>query len=204
MQRNTYHEISNGELYQSVFKNHLSLSEREILYGVLKSFSYCLNLNRLIFIGKYFLYCKAVNNAKPLFEDFVTLVAEKIEIERYIVFMSNKRNAFLEKWSGFEELWNCSFLSFVQITLCLYVVKKKRLAMLETTTKQLRYIAYRCEVPSEKKKTNLHSFPGLAIYPLLHYNREFEFGAQNLAFHHIKGRHYFVCFCFKMTTCPKA
>ena len=80
----------------------LKPSEREILYGVVKSFSSCLTLNHLIFIGKYFLYCKAVNNAIPLFEDFVTLVVEKIEIERYIAFMSNKCGASLEKWSGFK------------------------------------------------------------------------------------------------------
>ena len=54
--------------------------EREILYGVVRSFSSCLTLKHLILIGKYFLYCKAVNNDKPLFEGFftVTLVAEKI------------------------------------------------------------------------------------------------------------------------------
>ena len=67
---------------------------------------------------------------------------EKIEIERYIVFMSNKRNAFLEKWSGFEELWNCSFLRFVQITLCLYVV----IVIIVSVSKIVDVSSYNCIV----------------------------------------------------------
>ena len=36
---------------------------------------------------------------KVQFVDFISFVEEKIEIERYIAVMSNKRNTFLEKWS---------------------------------------------------------------------------------------------------------
>ena len=65
-----------------------------------QSFS-CSTLNHLILIGKYFLYCKALNNVKFQFADFTNLVYDKIETERYIAIMSNKYNTFCEKWSNF-------------------------------------------------------------------------------------------------------
>ena len=82
-------------------KNNLSLSNNEILYGVLNGSSSCSTLNHLILIGKYFLYCKALNNIKFQFADFTNLVYDKIETERYIAIMSNKYNTFFEKWSNF-------------------------------------------------------------------------------------------------------
>ena len=83
--------------YQSVSKKNLSLSKNEILYGVLNGWSSCSTLNHLILIGKYFLYCKALNHVKFQFADFVHLVHDKIETERYIALMLNKHNTFVEK-----------------------------------------------------------------------------------------------------------
>ena len=82
-------------------KKNLSLSNNEILYGVLNGSSSCSILNHLILIGKYFLYCKALNNIKFQFADFTNLVYDKIETEHYIAIMSNKYNTFFEKWSNF-------------------------------------------------------------------------------------------------------
>ena len=87
--------------YQSVSKKNLSLSKNEILYGVLNGWSSCSTLNHLILIGKYFLYYKALNHVKFQFADFVNLVHDKIETERYIALMLNKHNTFVEKWSNF-------------------------------------------------------------------------------------------------------
>ena len=61
------------------------------LYGVLRYTSSSLTLNHLIIIGKYFLYINTVHDEKrPQFTDFVTLVNEKIELEKYIAIMTNK------------------------------------------------------------------------------------------------------------------
>ena len=87
--------------YQSFSQKNLSLSDNEILYCVLNGSSSCSTLNHLILIGKYFLYCKALNNVKFQFADFTNLVYDKIETERYIAIMSNKYNTFFEKWSNF-------------------------------------------------------------------------------------------------------
>ena len=87
--------------YQSFSQKNLSLSNNEILYGVLNDSSSCSTLNHLILIGKYFLYCKALNNVKFQFADFTNLVYYEIETERYIAIMSNKYNTFFEKWSNF-------------------------------------------------------------------------------------------------------
>ena len=86
--------------YQSFSPQNLSLSNNEILYGVLNGSSSCSTLNHLILIGKYFLYCKALNNIKFQLADFTNLVYDKIETERYIAIMSNKYNTFFEKWSN--------------------------------------------------------------------------------------------------------
>ena len=59
-------------------------------------------LNHLIIIGKYFLYINAVQDDKrPQFTNFVTLVNEKIELEKYIAIMTNKLLSFNKKWSNF-------------------------------------------------------------------------------------------------------
>ena len=86
--------------YQSFPPTNLSLSNNEILYGVLSGSSSCPTLNHLILVGKYFLYCKALNNVKFQFADFTNLVYMygKIETERYIAIM---HGTFLAKWPNF-------------------------------------------------------------------------------------------------------
>jgi len=71
-------------------EGNIALEQNEIIYGVLKYTSSGLTLNHLIIIGKYFLYIKAVQDEKrPQFTDFVTLVNEKIELEKYIAITTN-------------------------------------------------------------------------------------------------------------------
>lgn len=89
------------EWYQSLSKETLRLSKNEIMYGVLNGWPSCSTLNHLILIGKYFLYYNSLNKVKFQFADFVNLVHDKIEIERYIALMSNNNKAFLKKWSNF-------------------------------------------------------------------------------------------------------
>ena len=79
----------------------LFLQKKEIIYGVLTDSPSCLTLNHLILSGKYLLYINALVDKKYQFTDFITLVKEKIDIEKYIAVMSNNRTAFEKKWSLF-------------------------------------------------------------------------------------------------------
>ena len=69
-------------------------------------------LNHLITIGKYFLYINSLDDKRYLFADFITLVQEKIEIEKYIAVMRNKRTAFDKKWYDFCARVNKGFKLF--------------------------------------------------------------------------------------------
>ena len=55
------------------------LTKNEII-----SYTVYLNLNHLILLGKHFLYKSALNEARYQFADFIALVKEKIDLERYI------------------------------------------------------------------------------------------------------------------------
>ena len=93
------------EWYHSSTKKTLTLSKNEIMYGVLNNWSSCSTLNHLILIGKFFLYCKALNNIQFQFTDFIMFVQGKIEIGKYIaVQISNKYSTFVKKWSSFQYL----------------------------------------------------------------------------------------------------
>ena len=88
--------------YNTTCGGNIALEQNEIIYGVLKYTSSCLTLNHLIIIGKYFLYINGVHDEKrPQFTDFVTLVNEKIELEKYIAITTNKLPSFNKKWSNF-------------------------------------------------------------------------------------------------------
>ena len=71
------------------------------MYGVLQDFTFLLTLNHLIPIGKYFIYKSAFNESRYQFADFIALVREKIDLERYIAVLSNKTESFIKKWSPF-------------------------------------------------------------------------------------------------------
>ena len=58
----------------------------------------CLALNHLIILGKYFLYVNALNTIKYNFDDFASLVREKINIAKYIAVTCNKEKEFRNKW----------------------------------------------------------------------------------------------------------
>ena len=57
----------------------LSLSIKEIMFGIINNDSkFCLALNHLVIIGKYFLYVKALNGKFYIFNEFVSLARDKI------------------------------------------------------------------------------------------------------------------------------
>ena len=78
-----------------------TLSKNEIIYGVFDDWSSCLTLNHSILIQKYFLYTNTLDDKRPQFADFITLVQDKIDIEKYIARMKKNSSAFTKKWSNF-------------------------------------------------------------------------------------------------------
>ena len=74
------------------------LSEPEILCGVTRPCTHRLTLNHLIMLGKYFLYINALNKTTFAFSDFISLVQDKIEIEKYIAATLNGERGFQQKW----------------------------------------------------------------------------------------------------------
>ena len=63
-----------------------------------------LSLNHFILIGKYFLYINALEDKKYQFTDFITLVKEKIDIEKYIAAYWQEINNTIPKVK--EEIMN--------------------------------------------------------------------------------------------------
>ena len=84
--------------YLIVSNANLLLSELDVLFGITRPSKNFLALNHLIMLGKYFLYVNALNNIKHDFNDFVSLVQEKVELEKYIAATSNDENEFKQKW----------------------------------------------------------------------------------------------------------
>ena len=84
--------------YSAVSDANLLLSEPEILFGVTHPCTHCLTLNHLIMVGKYFLYINALSNTTFAFSDFISLVQDKIEIEKYIAATLNGVRGFQQKW----------------------------------------------------------------------------------------------------------
>jgi len=82
-------------------KETLLLGKNETIYGVLRHTSSYLTLNHLIILGKYFLYTNGVGDEKrPQFTDFVTLVYEKIGLEKYTVLPLQQTNYFFLQKNG--------------------------------------------------------------------------------------------------------
>ena len=82
----------------------LLLTELEVMFGIIRCHTYRLALNHLIILGKYFLYVNALNTIRYCFDDFVSLVRDKINLEKYIVVTCNKEEEFRNKWKFFLSL----------------------------------------------------------------------------------------------------
>ena len=94
----------------------LSLSIKEIMFGIINNDSkFCLALNHLVIIGKYFLYVKALNGKFYIFNEFVSLARDKISLEKYISCTTGREKDFRTKWSVFSSLlntvWNSVYLT---------------------------------------------------------------------------------------------
>ena len=79
------------EWYSISSNTKLPLSELEAMFGIIPcGHTYCLALNHVIILGKYFLYVNALNTSTYRFDDFVSLVRDKINLEKYIAVACNK------------------------------------------------------------------------------------------------------------------
>ena len=70
-------------------------------YWIICCHTYGLALNHLIILGKYFLYVNTLNTITYQFDDFVSLVHEKINLEKYFAVTHNKEKEFKNKWKFF-------------------------------------------------------------------------------------------------------
>ena len=99
-----------------VVNSKLLLSTKEIMFGIINNDSkFCLTLNHLVIVGKYFLYVKALNSKFYTFNEFVSLALNKISLEKYISCMTGCEKEFRTKWSVFLSLlttvWNSVYLT---------------------------------------------------------------------------------------------
>ena len=74
------------------------------MFGIIRCRTYCLALNHLIILGKYFLYVYALNTITSRFDDFVSLMRDKIYLEKYIAVTYNKEKEFRNTWNFFLSL----------------------------------------------------------------------------------------------------
>ena len=86
-----------------VVNSGLLLSKNEIMFGIINKAdsTFCLALNHLVIIGKYFLYVNALNSKFYVFNEFVSLVCDRIRLEKYISSTSSHVKEFEKKWSRF-------------------------------------------------------------------------------------------------------
>ena len=73
------------------------MSELEVMLGIFRCHIYCLALNHLIILGKYTLHVNALSIIRHRFDDFVSLVRDKINLEKYIAVTCNKEKEFRNK-----------------------------------------------------------------------------------------------------------
>ena len=109
------------EWYSISSNTKLLLSELEVMFGIIRCHTYCLALNHLIILGKYFLYVNALNTITYQFDDFVSLVREKINLEKYIAVTGNKEKEFRKKLKFFC-LYKICIVSFFSSTFVFWFV----------------------------------------------------------------------------------
>ena len=109
------------EWYSISSNTKLLLPELEVMFRIICCHTYCLALNLFMILGKYFLYVNTLNTIMYQFDDFVSLVHEKIYLEKYIAVTCNKEKEFRNKWKFFLSLKNCLVSFFVLLfSTCLF------------------------------------------------------------------------------------
>ena len=58
----------------------------------------------MVIIGKYYLYVKARTGSKVQFNEFVSVVRDKMLLEKYIAIKSGERDKYTHKWNFLENI----------------------------------------------------------------------------------------------------
>ena len=58
----------------------------------------------MVIIGKYYLYVKARAGSKVQFNEFVSLVRDKMLLEKYIAIKSGEKDNYTQKWNVLENI----------------------------------------------------------------------------------------------------
>ena len=82
----------------------LHLSNLDVLHRVFHTSRYCLALNCLIIIGKYYLYINSNARNKVQFGEFKSLVRDKLALERYIASKSGTEAKYIKKWDFLQNI----------------------------------------------------------------------------------------------------
>ena len=88
----------------------LLLSKLEIMFGIIRCHTYCLVLNHLNILGKYFLYVNALNT---------------ITYQLKYIAVSHKEKEFWNKWTFFSvflKLYCVLFLLNLCILICFFLL----------------------------------------------------------------------------------
>ena len=83
---------------------HVHLSNLDVLYGILDSPRKCLALNHLIILGKYFLYVNTGLKNKVQFNEYISLVRDKLALEKHIAIKSGKYENYIKKWNFIQNI----------------------------------------------------------------------------------------------------
>ena len=104
----------------------LSLSIKEIMFGIINNDSkFCLALNHLVIIGKYFLYVKVLDSKFYIFYEllyFVSLARDKLSPEKYISCTTGRKKEFRTKWSSFFLSFKCGMKFCLLNWLCSHLI----------------------------------------------------------------------------------
>ena len=76
--------------WYSKTKEKITLSNSMILYGILDKRMHSYSLNYTLLIAKYSIFCKCLHGEKLCFESFLSLLKEKLNIQREIAIQNNK------------------------------------------------------------------------------------------------------------------
>ena len=72
-----------------------------ILYGIFDNKMHRYALNYTLLIAKYSIYCKCLHDEKLCFDSFLSLLMEKVNIQREVAIQNNKLTKFTEIYGIF-------------------------------------------------------------------------------------------------------
>ena len=101
-------------------KENILLSNSIILYGTFDNRKHKYSLNHALLIALYSVYSKCLHDEKLCFDSFLSLLIEKVNIQREIAIKNNKLNQFYKIYGNLlQSFVNFSFSFFCFLFLFL-------------------------------------------------------------------------------------